>query len=104
MWYALLQAATAGFDGGARMIVTGLWPGALILAALHGVGGTLGTIIALVNIVNPIAYLSGVTTSEGVHSVNAYWDYPIGDRALVVWLATVVLSALAVALWTRREA
>jgi hypothetical protein len=104
MWYALLQALTAGFGAGARMIVTALWPAALILSSLDELGGTAGRVIAVLNAVNPIAYLNGVTTSEGVHRINAYWQFPVADRALVVWIATVLLSALAVALWTRREA
>jgi hypothetical protein len=33
-----------------------------------------------------------------------YWQAPPDERAVIVWLLSVVLIAIGVGLWTRREA
>jgi hypothetical protein len=104
MWYALCEALTAGLGAGGRSLVGFLWPVSLVLSSLGGVGGIAGTVIHVLNVFNPLAYLRSVITSSNGAVTQAFWVAPPEVGALVVLGLSVVLVAVAVVLWTRREA
>jgi hypothetical protein len=91
MWYALTELLTAPLARPAGAVAGLLWVAALILLALDGkIGGALAPVIALLNVANPLAYLTG--------------GLPYADRAAIVWALALVFGALALAIWSRREA
>jgi hypothetical protein len=103
MWYALIEALTSGFGSGARGIIGGLWPAALFVQLATGeYGATLDAVVHAINFFNPLAYAS--SSSSSGHSGASYWQYPIEERALVVWILAVALGALATIIWKQREA
>jgi hypothetical protein len=105
MWWALIEAITAMLPSGGRSVVGFLWPAALIVGSISGLGGAIGAIILILNVVNPLAYLGHLSSSNDVSSTSTgYWHLPVDERALAVWALSVVLSAIAVVLWQRREA
>jgi hypothetical protein len=109
MWYALVQLLTSGLGPNGRGSVAFLWIGAILLGALRGAfGGVLHAIISVLNILNPLAYTStSIGASDGtVSAANApsFWQYPVEERAIVVWLLAVAMCAIATAVWSRREA
>jgi hypothetical protein len=102
MWYALVQAITAALPVNSGVVVGFLWPGAIILAGLHvHINATIDTVIAVLNVFNPIAYLSNASSSA---TIGSYWQTPPDERALIVYALTCGLAAIAIALWSRREA
>jgi hypothetical protein len=104
MWYALLQLMTCYFGPGARAAVGILWPVALLALGLTKVGGAIGAIAWALDIINPLAYMSGVTfDGHGPHQ-NSIWNLPAEQSALVVWLFSVFFLAIALAIWPRKEA
>ena len=105
MWYALIEALTAALPSGGRAVVGFLWPAALFLSAIGGhLGGTLGTIVRVLNALNPLAYyhVGAATDLDAVAS--GVWRGAADERALIVWFLSLLLCAAAIALWTRREA
>jgi hypothetical protein len=76
------------------------WPVALISMSVTNVSGTFGAVMRAIDTVNPFAYLNGTGMDNGV----AFSQAPVEVRAAVVWCFAVLFSAIAVALWTRKEA
>jgi hypothetical protein len=104
MWYALIQVLTFWFPPGARAGGGILWPVAFVMLGLSKVPGPTGAIARMIDIINPLAYMSGVTfDSNGAHQ-NAVWDLPVDERTLIVWAFAVVFCAIVIALWPRKEA
>jgi hypothetical protein len=120
MWYGLLQAATAGLDPRRGGAIRGLSaPVFVILAglmtlrlppALHG-------IIVAINVVNPFAWYSGTsphgvgifigTGSSAAAQMQAHRLFsgvPEPLALVVPWIIGAIAVALAIRLWTRREA
>jgi hypothetical protein len=105
MWYALIAAITAALPAGTGAVVGFLWPGALILSSWHvHFNSTVDGAIAAINVFNPMAYMNGSTSTTTSAIVTSYWQLPTDERAAVVWIPACALVALAVGLWTRREA
>jgi hypothetical protein len=113
MWYALIVALTSMLPGSGGMVMGLLWPAALLISQLRGqIGGVFGTIVLALNVINPLAYMnlqisSDATSSSSTMAPNsglAYWQAPVDERAALVCLLSVVLIAIGVAIWTRREA
>jgi hypothetical protein len=105
MWYALIAAITGALPANTGIVVGFLWPGALILASLTiHINATIDLIVRLLNVFNPLAYINGSSNASSNGSVASYWQGPPDERALIVWLLACVLVAVAVGLWTRREA
>jgi hypothetical protein len=104
MWYGLIQALTFWFPPGARSGGGLLWPVAFVLLGLSKVPGVTGAIARALDVINPLAYMSGVTfNSSGAHQ-NAVWDLPIDERGLIVWLFAALFCTIAITLWPRKEA
>jgi hypothetical protein len=106
MWYALIQAVTSALPVNSGVVVGFLWPGAIILAGLHfHINATIDTVIDVLNVFNPIAYLTNASSSASSNAtIGSFWQAPPDERALIVYALTCVLTAIAIALWTRREA
>ena len=105
MWYALIQAITAAIPGSAGLVVGLLWPAALILSGMRGsINATFDAAVKVLNVFNPLAYLNTASNATAATSVSGYWQGPDDERALAVWLLSIALAAVAIALWTRREA
>jgi hypothetical protein len=105
MWYALIAAITSAMPANTGVVVGFLWPGALILASFNvHINATIDTIVRLLNIFNPLAYINGSTSASSDGRAASYWQGAPDERALIVWLLACVLVAIAVGLWTRREA
>jgi hypothetical protein len=104
MWYALVQALTFALPPGGRAIGGIMWPVALLCAGLAQVGGPTGVIARAIDVINPLAYMSGVTfASNGAHT-NTVFQGPMELRAVMVWAFSIAFCAIAVALWPRQEA
>jgi len=104
MWYALIQLITFWFPPGARSAGGILWPVAFVAIALAKAPGPLGIAARALDVINPIAYLDGViSTSTGVHQ-ESLWQWPVEDRALIVWLFAALFCAIVIALWPKKEA
>jgi hypothetical protein len=105
MWFALIAAITSALPANTGVVVGFLWPGALILASLNvHINATIDTIVRLLNVFNPLAYINGSTSASSDGRAASYWQGAPDERALIVWLLACVLVAIAVGLWTRREA
>jgi hypothetical protein len=104
MWYALIQVLTCALGSGARAISGILWPVAFVALGVAKVPGTLGLIARAVDVINPLAYMTGMTgDSNGVHQT-ALWQFPVETRTLIVWVFAALFCAVAVTLWPRKEA
>jgi hypothetical protein len=104
MWYALLQLITFWLPASARSAGGILWPVAFVAIALAKVPGTLGATARVLDIINPIAYMDGmISDSSGVHQVSLS-QFPLEERALIVWLFSALFCAIVIALWPKKEA
>jgi hypothetical protein len=104
MWYALIQALTSRMNANTGMVIGLLWPVALLVSQLNGLDGTFDTIVRVINVFNPLAYLNAQSSTSHGGPGAGYWQAPPDERALIVWLLSCALGALAIYLWTRREA
>ncbi len=105
MWYGLLQLITCMFGSGARAMAGILWPIAFILIPLKQLDNGVGTFARIVDVINPLTYLSS-TQSHGhvVHIVAAPSGLPSSEKLQLVWLFTVVFTGIAIAIWPKKEA
>jgi hypothetical protein len=105
MWYALIAALTSAMPANTGVVVGFLWPVALILSSLHlDINPTIDLVLRLLNVINPLAYLNSTQRSSIDQQLGSYWQGPPDERAAIVWLLSCVLAAVAIGLWTRREA
>lgn len=104
MWYALVQALTFWLPPGGRSIGGILWPVALGLAGTAHIDGPAGELARALDVLNPLAYMSGIAhTSEGIVEPSLV-AAPIEIRLLAVWLFAAAFCAVAIVLWPKREA
>ncbi len=109
MWYAVVQAASAGLNGRGGAAIGLSWPvfGGLLWLGTADVPGLHALGLAL-NVVNPLAWLSSTTRAQhGVVSSSIGSLYPFLPHAVVVvapWLLAGLALYLATVLWSRREA
>jgi hypothetical protein len=110
MWYAVVQAATAGLAGRGGMIAGLSWPlfGGLVGLAFVNVPG-LHVLSLVLNVINPLAWLSSITTrvGHGVASTTTSSLFPFLPNAVIIaapWLLAGLALYLATVLWSRREA
>ena len=104
MWYGLIQVLTCMFGPGARSISGILWPVAFVAMGLYSAPGLLGVAGHILDVINPLAYMSGFSTdATGTHA-NSVWQMPSDERAAVTWLFALLFCGIAVALWPRKEA
>jgi hypothetical protein len=101
MWYALIQLLTCMLSPSARAISGILWPVAFAVSALTQVPGITGALFRVLDVINPLAYLSN--TAAGAHSAPVL-NLPLELRALTVWGFSILFCAIAVAIWPRKEA
>lgn len=100
MWYGLILLVTSMLPSGGRSLSGIMWPVMLAIGALTQVPGITGAIARLLNIINPLAYMSNSSsTSHGV----SLMQQPVEVRALLVWLFTAAFCAITIALWPRKE-
>jgi hypothetical protein len=81
-----------------------LWPVALLSLGLADLHNIVGTLARAVDVVNPLAYMNGVTFSSHGAVVQSFWHLPVDEGAVIVWGFSIVFCALAIVLWIRREA
>jgi hypothetical protein len=98
MWYALLQVLSFWFGSGARSLGGILWPIAFVVLALTHVPGPLGGMAQVIDAINPLRYLPGISDAKGAQAMS------MDTRALCVWFFSVLFCAIAVTLWPRKEA
>jgi hypothetical protein len=101
MWYAVIQAVSCTLPPGARALAGVMWPIAFTLGLATQVPGVIGEFARIINVVNPLSYLSN--TSSGSH-VYAAAAMPANERAAMVWCFTAAFCAVAVVIWPRKEA
>ncbi len=104
MWFSLIQLLTFWFGPGARSIGGILWPVALLSLALGQVPGPVGAIMRAIDVINPLAYMSGVRFSSSGAMQQAITALPLELRPLVVWLFAALFCAIVVTLWPKKEA
>jgi hypothetical protein len=107
MWYAIVQAATAwgSFRGG---IVAGIsWPVFIFLAGLLAshFPSPWGEVIRAVNVLNPMAYLSGTHVSARTGDVVMHSLLPFDATTRLALMYGIAAIALVVAVlsWRRME-
>jgi hypothetical protein len=110
MWYAVVQAASAGLSGRGGAVIGLSWPvfgGLLGLATVWQIPGLHGLALAL-NVFNPLAWLSSTTrVAHGAAVSTTSSLFPFLPHAVVVvapWLLAGLALYLATVLWSRREA
>lgn len=103
MWYALLQLLTCRLPPAGMSLAGILWPVALFALGLSDSPGWFGALDRALDVVNPLAYMSGVSFTGGDARNLAVWQLPADERAAIVWGFAVLFSAMAIALWQRRE-
>jgi hypothetical protein len=104
MWYALINLLTCMLGPGARAIGGIIWPVALLLLGLSQLGGPSGAIVRTIDIINPLAYLSGVTGNASGIVQQAVTSAPLETRPLIVFAFALLFSVLAIGIWPRKEA
>jgi hypothetical protein len=109
MWYAVVQAASAGLSGRGGAVIGLSWPvfGGLLWLAVADVPG-LRPVGLVLNVLNPLAWLSSTTrVQHGVVTSATSSLFPFLPHAVVVvapWLLAGLALYLATVLWSRREA
>jgi hypothetical protein len=104
MWYALIQVLTFWFGTGARAIAGILWPVALLALGLSRIDGPIGAVARAIDVINPLAYMSGVQFSSHGSAQQAVTVLPLELRPLAVWLFAAAFAAIVIALWPKKEA
>ena len=107
MWYGVLQAVTASYRGKGGTIVGFSWG---IFGVLVGVGSLtfLGPIfvgiVHVLNLVNPIAYFSGLFSRGNSYEIYSVLGIPLEVRACAAWAIALVGIMIATFSWRRVEA
>jgi hypothetical protein len=103
MWFALIQLLTCLLPPAGMSISGILWPVALFALGLADVPNVTGTIARAFDVINPLAYMSGVSSSGGNAVMTSLWHWPVEERTLVVCGFAVLFCGIAIAVWPRRE-
>ncbi len=109
LWYGVLQAVTAGYRGRGGKFVGFSWIVFLVLVQLASVnvlGPIFHGIVMLLNIVNPFAYVTGITSHSNLGGdtiVNSVFPLSIEARAAITWCLAAAGCAVAIAAWKRVE-
>jgi hypothetical protein len=104
MWYALVQVLSCRFPPQGVAVGGILWPVALLSLGLADLHNVVGTAARALDVINPLAYMNGVTFGpHGAVVESLWWQLPAGESALIVWGFSVLFVAVAIALWVRRE-
>jgi hypothetical protein len=104
MWYALVLVLTFWFGSGARAVGGILWPVAFLLLGINAVPGFFGAVAHVLNVINPLAYLSGLHFTSASSVDQSIVQATLEVRALEVWVFAALFCAIAVTLWPRKEA
>jgi hypothetical protein len=108
MWYAVVQAVSAGLPGRGGMVIGLSWPifGGLTGLAFSGIPG-LHAVALVLNVINPLAWLTSTThVGHGGASTVTSSLYPFLPDSVVdvaPWLLGALALYLATVLWSRRE-
>lgn len=109
LWYGVLQAITAGYPGRGGKFVGFSWIVFLVLAQLATVtmfGPIFHGIVMLLDLFNPFAYLTGLSSSSklgGDAVVTSVFAFSMETRAAMMWCIAVAGCAVAVLAWKRVE-
>jgi hypothetical protein len=104
MWYAVVQVLSCRIPPQGLAVGGILWPVALLALGLAGLHNIAGTIARVLDVVNPLAYMNGVTFNSHTAAVQSLWRLPDAEGALIVWGFSIAFCAVAIVLWIRREA
>ncbi len=107
MWYGLLQVATCWYSGRAGMVVGLSWGVFAILAGLsHVPPGAFHTLVMLLNVINPLAYLTSINitlSNPAGYVETSVFSFELGTRIVIVWIIAFASMAGAVFAWRRLE-
>ena len=107
MWYAMVQAATAWAPFRGVVVSAVSWPVFIIVGSLEAVRfpAPWSTVITVLNVFNPMAYLSGTEIQKNgdvvLHSLLPFDD---STRLALVYAISLAALAFAVFSWKRMEA
>lgn len=107
MWYGILQAVTATYRGKGATIVALSWGvfGVLVgISSLTMLGPIVLGIVHVLNLVNPIAYFSGILNRGDMYEIDSALGIPLEVRACIAWVIAFTGMALATSTWKRVEA
>lgn len=107
MWYGILQAVTATYRGKGGTIVGFSWGVFGLLTGIGSItllGSTLLNIVHVLNLVNPIAYFSGILSHGKGYEIDSVLGIPLEGRVFMVWAIACVSIAIATFSWRRVEA
>jgi hypothetical protein len=99
MWYALIQAVSCTLPPGARALGGLTWPVAFAVGWFTHIPGAIGAFARIVNVINPLSYMSNTSGSPTDVSVATAADV----QAATVWCFTVLFCVIAVVIWPRKE-
>ncbi len=106
MWYALVQAVTAGFRFGGGTVVGISWAVFWTmngLASVKNFGPIFATVIQTLNVINPIGYFFALIPGTHIVSNSAVFGTSLGLRIAAVWAIAALAAAVAVVRWKRIE-
>ncbi len=105
MWYGLVQGATAWRRGGGGMAIGISWGLfiALLVAAYATRPGALHEIALVLNVINPLAYMTAIRISGQETSMASLFHTNIWTRAGIEWAFGVAGCAVATLGWKRLE-
>lgn len=106
MWYGIMQAISAGYPGKGGSLVGWSWAVFGLLVGLQSatfLGPAVVGLARVLNIFNPIAYFSGLVSSNGGATVSSLIALPLESRVFVTFGFGIVGCAIAVRQWKRVE-
>ena len=109
LWYGVLQAVTAGYRGRGGKFVGFSWIVFLVLvqlASVNALGPIFHGIVMLLNIVNPFAYVTSISSHSNLGGdavVDSVFPLSIEARAAITWCLAAAGCAVAIAAWKRVE-
>lgn len=107
MWYAIVQAVSAGVRVSGTAIAGISWPVFIVGASLEGARfpAPWNQILTAFNIFNPMAYLSGTTMKEnGDVVLQSFIGFDPAVRVALMYGIAVLALLIAVTTWKRMEA
>jgi hypothetical protein len=109
MWFALVQAVSAGVRGRGGIVIGISWAYFTILVGLSHAGflpTAAHEIVMLLNILNPLAYMNSLTSHGDTLSAsvpNTIFALDPWQSAAIVWTLGVAACAVATFNWKRLE-
>ena len=106
MWYALIQAVTAGLGSRGGAVAGASWPVFIVAALLESARfpSPWQEVLTVINVFNPMAYLSSTTVEHDDVVLRSIIPFSTEVRLTLMYAITFAAVAVAVARWRRMEA